>query len=339
MNARVGKSSDISHSLGYAQNRDKDGGILLANFTDIAASPEEQARDWMATANDYKNQCYTIVISFTPNETAILRSMPDNGRDKIRTIIQDFLDELSERGNEVSECPYIVARHDNTDNEHYHIVIRTTDINGKRFSDKFINKNANRAAACIAMKYGLEAPPKAVERETAHQEAEGQRRKEKAKRQHKPSASQSEIEEKMRRKRAVEEAAKRRTMLRYSIEKAARETGSADAFIAALAAEGITLTRDEKKGLCAVMTDSGGKSRKYSLAKDLGIDMALIPNLSIQDKPVVKSQHSSPLKPLYHAQLNVDGSGSSRNAEHEINDGHNSDDPDEEWKRRNGYKL
>lgn len=339
MNARVGKSSDISHSLGYAQNRDKDGGILLANFTDITASPEEQARDWMATANDYKTRCYTIIISFTPTETVMLRSMPDNGRDKIRTIIRDFLDELSERGNDVTECPYIVARHDNTDNEHFHIVIHTTDMNGKRFCDKFINKNANRAAACIAMKYGLEAPPKAVERETAHQEAEGQRRKEKTKRQHKPSASQSEIEEKMRRKRAVEEAAKRRTMLRYSIEKAARETGSADAFIAALAAEGITLTRDEKKGLCAVMTDSGGKSRKYSLAKDLGIDMALIPNLSIQDKPVVKTQHSSPSKPLHHAQLNVDGSGSSRNAEHEINEGHNSDDSDEEWKRRNGHKM
>ncbi len=339
MNARVGKSSDISHSLGYAQNRDKDGGILLANFTDIAASPEEQARNWMATANDYKTRCYTIIISFTPTETVMLRSMPDNGQGKIRTIIRDFLDELSERGNDVTECPYIVARHDNTDNEHFHIVIHTTDMNGKRFCDKFINKNANRAAACIAMKYGLEAPPKAVEREKAHQEAEGRRRKEKTKRQHKPSASQSEIEEKMRRKRAVEEAAKRRTMLRYSIEKAARETGSADAFIAALAAEGITLTRDEKKGLCAVMTDSGGKSRKYSLAKDLGIDMALIPNLSIQDKPVVKTQHSSPSKPLHHAQLNVDGSGSSRNAEHEINEGHNSDDSDEEWKRRNGHKM
>ncbi len=52
-------------------------------------------------------------------------------------------------------------------------------MNGKRFCDKFINKNANRAAACIAMKYGLEAPPKAVERETAHQEAEGQRRRRK----------------------------------------------------------------------------------------------------------------------------------------------------------------
>ncbi len=339
MNARVGKSSDISHCLGYAQNRDKDGGILLANHTDIAASPEEQARDWMATANNYKAQCYTIVISFTPNETALLRSMPDNGRDKIRTIIRDFLDELSERGNDVSECPYIVSRHDNTDNEHYHIVIRTTDMNGNRFSDKFINMNANRAAACIAMKYGLEAPPKAVEREKAHQEAEGHRKKEKSNRQHKLSASQSEIEEKMRRKRAVEEAAKRKAMLRYAIEKAAKLTGSADAFIAALAAEGITLTLDEKKGLCAVMTDSGGKTRKYSLAKDLGIDMALIPNLSIQDKPVVKTQKSSPLKPIHQPRLNVDGGGSSRNAEHEINNGSNSDDPDEEWKRRNGYKM
>lgn len=339
MNARVGKSTDISHSMGYAQNRDKDGGILLANFTDIATSPGEQARDWMATANDYKTQCYTIIISFTPTETVMLRSMPDNGRDKIRTIIQDFLDELSERGNDVTECPYIVARHDNTDNEHYHIVIRTTDMSGKRFCDKFINKNANRAAACIAMKYGLEAPPKAVERETAHQEAEGQRRKEKAKRQHKPSASQSEIDEKMRRKRAVEEAAKQKSMLRYIIEKAAKETRSTEAFIAVLAAEGITLTRDEKKGLCAVMTVSGGKARKYSLAKDLGVDMTLIPNLSIQDKPVVRTQKSSPSKPLHNAQLNVDGNGSSRNAEHEINDGRNSNDPDEEWKRQNGYKI
>ncbi len=50
MNARVGKSSDISHNLSYTQNRDKDGGILPAHFTDIATSPKEQARDWMATA-------------------------------------------------------------------------------------------------------------------------------------------------------------------------------------------------------------------------------------------------------------------------------------------------
>ena len=94
-----------------------------------------------------------------------------------------------------------------------------------------------------------------------------------------------------------------------------------------------------EKGICAVVTDPGVKVKEYSLAKDLGVDMTLIPNLSIQDKPVVKTQHSSPYKPLHHAQLNVDGSGSSRNAEHEINNGSNSDDPDEEWKRRNGHKM
>ena len=75
--------------------------------------------------------------------------------------------------------------------------------------------------------------------------------KEKTRRQHKPSATQSEIDEKIRRKCAVEEAAKRKAMLKYVIEKVAKESGSAEAFVAALAAEEISLCRDEKKGLCA----------------------------------------------------------------------------------------
>ena len=354
MNARVGKSSDISHSLGYAQNHEKDGGILFANFTDMSASPEEQAQDWMLTANDYRTQCYTIIISFTPEETAMLRSMPDNGRDKVRTIIRDFFDELSQRGNDVSECPYIVARHDNTDNEHYHIVIRTTDINGKRFCDKFINKNANRAAACIAMKYGLETARKAAEREKAHQEAEGKRRKGRTTRQHRLSTSQAQIDEKMRRKRAIEEARKRKAKLKYLIEKAAK--GSTD-FVGALAADGLTLFKDPKKGLCVRMTDSDGKERSYSLQKDLGIDMSIIPPVNItppgtSKAPVTKvtaSQtmnktfQSSPLKQKSKspgvANIKDDPSGSSRNAEYEIRDGKGTDDPDEEWKRRNGYKM
>ena len=32
MNARVGKSSDISHSLDYAQNHEKDGGHPVRKF-------------------------------------------------------------------------------------------------------------------------------------------------------------------------------------------------------------------------------------------------------------------------------------------------------------------
>lgn len=354
MNARVGKSSDISHSLSYAQNRDKDGSILFGNFTDLYATPEEQAQDWIATANDYRTQCYTIIISFTPAETALLRSMPDNGRDKVKTIIRDFLDELAVRGNDTSECPFIVARHDNTDNEHYHIVIRTTDINGKRFSDKFINKNANRTAAYIAMKYGLEAPKKAAEREKAHQEAEGKRRKDRATRQHKPSTSQSQIDEKMRRKRAVEEAQKRKTKLKYLIDKAAK--GSSD-FIGALAADGLTLFTDPKKGLCVRMTDDNGKEYSYSLQKDLGIDISIIPpvNLTltgtshsqgskVTTTPIQNSPaQSSPLKPKSGgsrtANIRDTPSGSSRNAENEIRDGWSRDDLDEEWRRNDGFKI
>ena len=354
MNARVGKSSDISHSLGYAQNHEKDGSILFANFTDLSASPEEQAQDWIATANDYRTQCYTIIISFTPEETAMLRSMSDNGRDKVRTIIRDFLDELGQRGNDVSECLYIVARHDNTDNEHYHIVIRTTDINGKRFCDKFINKNANRAAACIAMKYGLETARKAAEHERAHQEAEGKRRKDKTARQHKPSATQSQMDERMRRKRAVEEARKRKVKLKYMIEKAATE---ATDFVGALATDGLTLFTDPKKGLCVRMTDSDGKERSYSLQKDLGIDMSIIPPINITSPGTSKApatkvtpsptmnkpSQSSPLKPKSQssgiANIKDASSSSSRNAEYEIRDGKGTDDPDEEWKRRNGYKM
>ncbi len=354
MNARVGKSSDISHSLDYVQNHEKDGGILFANFTDLSASPEEQAQDWMATANNYRTQCYTVIISFTPEETAMLRSMPDNGRDKVRTIIKDFLDELAMRGNDTAECPYIIARHDNTDNEHYHIVIRTTDITGKRFCDKFINKNATRAAACIAMKYGLVTARKAAEREKEHQEAEGKRRKDKTGRQHKPSATQSQIDERMRRKRAVDEALKRKAKLKYLIEKAAK--GATD-FVGALAADGLTLFTDPKKGLCVKMTDSDSKERSYSLQKDLGIDMSIIPPVNItppgtSKTPVTKVTTSQAMnKPSQYSPLKSKSkspgvanikdapSGSSRNAEHEIRDGKGTDDPDEEWKRRNGYKM
>ena len=337
MNAVVGKSSDVSHSLSYAQNHGKDGTILLANFTDLSAALAEQAADWIATANNYRTQCYTIIVSFTPEETSLLRSMPDNGRDKVRTIIGDFLDELSARGNDVSEFPYIAARHDNTDNEHYHIVIRTTDINGKRFRDNFINKNANRAAACIAMKYGLEAPKKAAEREKAHQEAKSRRKKEQTRRQHKPSDSQSQIDERMRRKRAVEEAKKRKARLKYIIEKAARDSPD---FIGALASEGLTLFHDPKKGLCVRMIDSDGKERQYSLQKDLSIDISILPAVVLASSPSKQSRPTySPSKPKHNSRIKDVPSGSSRNAEHEIHDNHSSDDLDEEWKRRNGYKM
>lgn len=354
MNARVGKSSDISHSLQYARNSEKDGEILISNLSDFSATPEEQAADWISTANNYKTQCYTIVISFSPDETNYFRSLPDNGREKVSTLIRDFLKELGNRGNDVSECPYIVARHGNTDNEHYHIVIRTTDMFGKRMKDKYINKNACRSASCIALKYGLDVPAKAAERERAHQKAQGTLKKDFKPRQHAPSVTQEQINDKLRRREAVENANRRKAKLRYIIENLAlKYPDSPILFKSELEKDNISISRHDKKGWCATMIDDEGKQRTYSIAKDLGLSLADLPLQHEHEIPTPKfnskpSASSSPSKshragssghPLSKVSTTTPGTGTSRNAEYEISESYDSDDMEERWKRQNGLKL
>lgn len=141
----------------------------------------------------------------------------------------------------------------------------------------------------------------------------------------------------MRRKRAVEEAKKRKARLKYIIEKAARDSPD---FIGALASEGLTLFHDPKKGLCVRMLDSDGKERQYSLLKDLGIDMSILPASVLAPFPSKQSHQTySTSKSKHNSGIKDAPSGSSRNAEHEIRDSHSSDDLDDEWKRRNGYKI
>ena len=82
----------------------------------------------------------------------------------------------------------------------------------------------------------------------------------------------------MRCKRAVEEARKRKAKLKYLIEKAVK---GSTYFVGALAADGLTLFTDPEKGLCVKMTDNDGKERSYSMQKDLGIDMNIIPPINI----------------------------------------------------------
>lgn len=96
---------------------------------------------------------------------------------------------------------------------------------------------------------------------------------------------------------------------------------------------------------------------QYGLQKDLGIDMSIIPPINITPPgtpktPITKvttstaitqPSQSSPLKPKSQspdiAKIKDAASGRSRNAEYEIRDGKGTDDPDEEWKQRNGYKI
>ena len=341
----VGKSSDITHSLTYARNKEKDGSILSANYTDISVSPEQQAKDWEAISNDYRVKCYTMVVSFSNEETEFLRAMSDKGQEKVRTLIDQFLSELSDKGNDVSDCPYIVARHDNTDNEHYHICILATDIFGRRLNDSFIGKNATRAAAKIAMDNSLPGAKKAMEREKAHQEAVGKRKKDKHTRHHSPSVSQEKIDDKLRRKKAVEESKKRKASLAFIINHVAQQSNK-DNFLDNLAKEGIKLQYNEKKGLVADMIDKNGKPRTYSLMKDLGIDLAILPALpplpvkqdavspKVKHQPTPSPSTKSPV--LSHVTRSMNsGGGGSVNREWEVGSKkRNPDDPDEEVKRK-----
>ena len=171
----------------------------------------------------------------------------------------------------------------------------------------------------------------------AHQEAKGRRKNKRTRRQRKPSDSQSQIDERMRRKRAVEKAKKRKARLKYIIEKAARNSPD---FIGALASEGLTLIHDPKKGTCVRMVDSDGKERQYGLQKYIGIDMSILPATVLAPSPSKQSRPTySPSKLKHNSGIKDAPSDSSRNAEHEIRDSHSSDDLDDEWKRRNGYKM
>ena len=121
-----------------------------------------------------------------------------------------------------------------------------------------------------------------------------------------------------------------------------------DNFLHNLTKEGITLRYDVNKGLVADMVDNDGKPRTYSLLKDLGIDLAILPALpsrSVKPNPVPPKVNPS-TNILASTKINptpksfISSRLNSRddtrvNREWEVGTKkQNSDDPDEEVKRK-----
>ena len=283
MIANIQGASNIGHSLTYGQNPEKGGEVFLMNGTDALACPEQQALDWEAMANDYKTKCYNIVISFSDSDSEKIRQIKDVAKrvDFERDVIRAFLDTMVEKGNNIYDCPFVAVHHGNTDNEHFHITILTTTMDGKRLNDKFIKLNATRAAAKVSEQYGLEAAPKALRNERAHQVASGKRRsgigndETRQKRVHAYSYDEDAIKSRMQRREAVERAEKRKKSCRYVIEKVARFS-TKDNFVDNLRKEGLYLFHDPKDGFFIVMKDNG-KEYSYLLSKNLGVDVSLLP--------------------------------------------------------------
>lgn len=303
MIARVTRSSDVHASLTYGQNPEKGGEVFFLNETAERASPKEQADDWLAMANPYRTMCYNIVISMSKEDTKKIRNI-DNTAKRVafeRSVIEAFLRELNCRGNNVFDCPFVVAHHGNTDCEHFHITVLTTTIDGRRFNDRFIKKNACRTAAKVSEEFGLEAAPRALELERRHQVGWGHRASS-AKDTMSPSAGMDTVSTRERgRKRDYSRvgkdsdrlrerrerliwAEKRKKQCRYIIESLAKDKSTtADKYLSQLAANGIRLFFDPyEKCLYAEMQDEDeGKLRTYSLEKELEVDISLVNRLGI----------------------------------------------------------
>lgn len=365
MIAKVNTTSRITRSVLYGQNEQKGGEVLLYNFVDMAATPNEQAADLNAMSNPYRVKAYLITLSFDDKDTEILRQIPEGERFAFeRDVIRAFIEEMVKRGTNLMDCPFVVAHHGNTDNEHFHMTVLTTTIDGHRIHDSFIKKNAIRSAACISERYGLRAAPMALRNETAHQVAVDNgattTRRPRRVRNHQPGTMDN-IQDRIRRRDAIERANRRKEQLRKLIEKIAKEAAAAD-FAERLKAEGMTLCQKKKEWGVTVMLEDG-KERTYSFGQllvkpDLVAPLLVVPKVA-EEKPAEekadgkkaakvrkapKKQTSSfPSRPITNAVrqtsrvLKADaGQSGGQSRENEVSQG-NYEEPEENT-RRGGMK-
>lgn len=177
----------------------------------------------------------------------------------------------------------------------------------------------------------------------------------------------------MRRAESVREAEKRKANFKMLIEKTV--PSNPEDVVVELRKFGIELFRDPSLGIAMRAIDKDGKERRYALKKHLGVNDATIAKLeslklqtdyvSVSDKkkaeaktavksgPAVKhssqpSKQSSKTAPangkgISNALNAGGGSHGGTSQQGDVNpDGsrsYNSDDRDEQWRRRNGYHM
>ena len=356
MIAKVRPTRHITRSVMYGQDERKGGEVLLFQHVDMTVSPEEQAADLNAMSKpSFRVKAYNIILSFDDEDTEKIRQMEEGRRYRFeRDIIKAFIAEMEKRGTNITDCPFVVARHGNTDNEHFHMTVLTTTIDGEHIHDSYIKKNAIRAAAKISEDFGLRAAPKALRNEIAHQVATGERDanvKGTRRVRNRQSNTAENIQDRIRRREAVEKAERRKAM----IERIARESTAAN-FSEKLKAEGITLCQ-LPKGWGVTVTLEEDKERTYTFAQ-LDVDNELVTHLLVIP-PKAKEESStnkrkvserkrvvpSPSGSFTHAVKNTgrilnqtEGQSGSYSREDEVSKG-SYEDSDEEWRRRGGHSM
>lgn len=157
MIADVGKSTNIAATLVYSRNEKKGGEVILSSGIDPSLPAIIQAAALEAVHNPrFKIKAHTIVISHGDRDSKILTPEQE------KKCLVAFLKELEAEGINLDAAPWLISRHGNTDNIHYHMTIMNTCYDGSRFPSEFLGAKATRAAARASLSIGLECPPKAA---------------------------------------------------------------------------------------------------------------------------------------------------------------------------------
>lgn len=165
MIAKVGTSTDIASTLEYNENELKGGEVVFSNGIDPNMPVSLQARLLESYHNPkYKVKAHTIIISHGDNDSKKLT--PKQEKEYLRA----FVDGMIERGFDLDNSRWVIARHGNTDNVHYHMAVMTTKEDGTRFKDYYLGKNASRVAAEVSKKFELEHAAWSAKKEAKHRE-------------------------------------------------------------------------------------------------------------------------------------------------------------------------
>lgn len=157
MIADVGRSTSISATLMYNRNDLKGGEVVFSSGIDPSLPADIQARALEAMHNPrFRIKAHTIVISHGDHDSKILTPAQE------KKCLKAFLKELEAEGINLDAAPWVIARHGNTDNIHYHMAIMNTCYDRSRFPSEYLGAKATRAAARASLSIGLECPPKAA---------------------------------------------------------------------------------------------------------------------------------------------------------------------------------
>lgn len=168
MIAKVKYNASIAKALSYGEDLKKGGEVIAHNLVSLDKPPNEKAAEWEDLSNNYRHKVVDIIVAFSRKDTKKLRdAIPDMEERKQyeKEILLDFIKAMEQKGNNITDCPFIAYRHGNTQSEHLHLYVLITTAEGKRMNTDFIGKNATRAAAKVSIDRRMEGAKRAMDNE------------------------------------------------------------------------------------------------------------------------------------------------------------------------------